>query len=218
MHGLEMIPFHGANEHPNNESFKNCSMATETICLSNHLLFSLSSTGDKLYDVQNPLFSPSHRNAPSRTILHSGWCPASPAAWPRVRETAGTSAGAALGKGMWMLQRATPGHENRGGLQGIPPARCWNCRQMVGMFEKAKPGFLQTHGVPQRAPPCQLLAQCVRWEQEPRPDVKKDPRGAGSPGTSAACPCSQLRTAIWLILRTTWKCLDKILLQFTRQI
>lgn len=47
MRGLEIILFHGANEHTNNESFKNCSMETEIICVSKHL-FSLISAWDKV--------------------------------------------------------------------------------------------------------------------------------------------------------------------------
>lgn len=109
-----------------------------------------------------------------------------------------------------------------------PCSQSWSCRQMVCMFEKSKPGFLQTCGVPRRALPRQLLAQvmqigqgvkkwafhltpspnapslqCVGWEREPLPDGEKDPKGAGSPGMSAAYPCSQLGTAIWLVPHTT---------------
>lgn len=107
---------------------------------------------------------------------------------------------------------------------------------MACVFEKSKPGFPQTHDIPQRAPPCQLLAQvtqigqgakknelfhpipspnasspqCMGWEQELWPDGEEDPKGAGIPRMSAARPCSQLCAAIWLVsphrLGTDWEC------------
>ncbi|OPJ58831.1 hypothetical protein AV530_000577 [Patagioenas fasciata monilis] len=51
---------------------------------------------------------------------------------------------------------------------------------MACVFEKSKPGFLQTHGIPRRAPPCQLLAQCMGWERELCPDGEEDPKGAAA--------------------------------------
>lgn len=46
-----------------------------------------------------------------------------------------------------------------------PCSQSWSCRQMVCMFEKSKPGFLQTCGVPWRALPRQLLAQVMQIGQ-----------------------------------------------------
>lgn len=48
VHEFEITPFRGANDHNNNKSLKNCSMETETIQASNHLLFPSSLTGEKV--------------------------------------------------------------------------------------------------------------------------------------------------------------------------
>lgn len=56
------------------------------------------------------------------------------------------------------------GHKSSERLQGIPRpcCQCGSCRQMVCMFEKSKPRFLQAHRVPQRSLPCQPLAQVTQ--------------------------------------------------------
>ena len=145
-----------------------------------------------------------------------------PATWLHLCGTAGTNIGAVLGKDTWTLERATPGHESGEGLQGIllPCFQHWSCWQVACMFEKSKPGFLQTHGVHWRAPPCQPLAQvaqmgqgaikwsfhltsspnapspwCVGWEWE-----EEDPNGMGIP----RIPSSQLHMVIWLMPDAAW--------------
>lgn len=82
-----------------------------------------------------------------------------------VCEPAGTSTAAGLSRDMWMLwdpvEEEAPRH---------PAARspCRSCWQMVLMFEKPKPGFLQARGIPRRAPPRQLSPQVapIAREQE----------------------------------------------------
>lgn len=49
---------------------------------------------------------------------------------------------------------------------------------------------------------CQMLLYCMAWEEESWPDGEEDPKGAGSPGTSAAHLCSQLCTVICLFSYT----------------
>lgn len=79
------------------------------------------------------------------SVLSPCWCWGAVMPWHSVCEPAGTSTAAALSRDTWMLWN--PVVEEAWRHPAVRSPR-WSCRQMVLMFEKPKPGFLQAHGIP----------------------------------------------------------------------